>query len=319
MGKDPSPGLTVLSVNSRQPPGRRPHPVSFTGPGGVRLAGEGLGDPDQSPVLFLHGAGQTRHAWGAAAETLAGAGWYTIALDLRGHGDSDWPDADGYTVDAFAGDVLAVIDALGEPPAVVGASLGGLAALAAQGATTRQLFRALVLVDVTPRLEPAGVGRVVGFMAAHPEGFASLDEAAAAVARHLPDRAPRKDMTGLSRVLRQAPDGRYRWRWDPRLLGAIGDLAGGDPETITHRTDEIAALLTQAARRVQVPTLIIRGALSDVISGEGVAEFLEAVPHADSVEIDGAGHMVAGDRNDAFRTAVVAFLNELPPAKGSPP
>jgi len=162
-----------------------PRPFSF-GAGGLRLAGKAWGDPDAPPVVMLHGAGQTCHAWGAAA--LAADGWSAVAIDRRGHGDSDWCRDAAYSLEAFAGDVVALTDSFSEPPVMVGASVGGLAALVAQGSASRQLFRALVLVDITPKLEAEGVQRVVGFMAAHPEGFGSLEEASAALARYLPNR-----------------------------------------------------------------------------------------------------------------------------------
>ncbi|MEW6477754.1 MAG: alpha/beta hydrolase [Actinomycetota bacterium] len=276
--------------------------MSFLGSGGVRLAADVVGDPGGPPAVFFHGAGQTRHAWGAAADQLAAAGWYAVAVDLRGHGDSDWPGEGGYGLERFAEDVVAVVGAVGAAPAVVAASLGGMAVLAAQGRHPDQLFQALVLVDVTPRLELNGVRRVVGFMAAHPDGFASLEEAGAAIAGYLPERSRRRELGGLTRVLRQRGDGRWQWRWDPRLLAEM------DPAAVAQRTATLETVLTAAARRVKVPTLVVRGGRSDVISDQGVAHFLDAVPHATPLTVPDAGHMVAGDRNDAFCGAIVAFL-----------
>lgn len=282
--------------------------VSFRGSGGVRLAGDAWGDPVGAPVVMLHGAGQNRHAWSAVAEALATGGWYVVTVDLRGHGDSDWPPDGAYSLEAFAGDVVALTASFTEPPVLVGASLGGMIALVAQGGADHQLFRALVLVDITPKLEAGGVQRVLGFMVAHPEGFASLEEASAVIARYLPDRPARQDLQGLTRVLEETADGRWRWRWDPGFGTALATLAGDDPRHLAQRTEEISQLLTSAARRVEVPTLVVRGGRSDVTSAEGVAEFLDAVPHAEHVTVGHAGHMVAGDRNDAFTAAVVGFL-----------
>lgn len=294
-------------------------PVWLSATGGLRLVGDAWGDPEAPPVVMLHGAGQTRHAWGVTAEALAGSGWYVVAVDLRGHGDSDWPRDAAYSLEAFAEDVVALTDSFGEPPVVVGASLGGLAALVAQGGAPRQLYRALVLVDITPKLEANGVQRVLRFMAAHLDGFRSLEEASAVITRYLPDRPARGNPEGLTRVLRQTADGRWRWRWDPRFATALGDLAGEDPHRLTKRTEEISRLLTNAARRVQVPTLIVRGGRSDVTSDHGVAEFLNAVPHADHVTVGEAGHMVAGDHNDAFTAAVAGFLRRLTATPGLTP
>lgn len=189
----------------------------------------------------------------------------------------------------------------------------------AQGGAPRQLYRALVLVDITPKLEANGVQRVLGFMAAHIDGFRSLEEASAVITRYLPDRPARGNLEGLTRVLRQTADGRWRWRWDPRFATVLGDLAGDDAHRLTQRTEEIGRLLTNAARRVQVPTLIVRGGRSDVTSDHGVAEFLNAVPHADHVTVGEAGHMVAGDHNNAFTAAVAGFLRRLTTTPGLTP
>jgi pimeloyl-ACP methyl ester carboxylesterase len=284
--------------------------IEFRAADSVRLVADERGEPGAPVVLLLHGGGQTRHAWGATAAVLAARGWRTIAMDLRGHGDSDWPASGGYEITDFAGDVIAVVEQLPMAPFVVGASLGGLAALTAQGLVDGQLYAGVVLVDVTPRLEPVGVERIVGFMAAHPEGFASLDDAARAIADYLPHRRRTASLGGLERTLRECDDGRWRWRWDVRFLTDKSDIVGGDPTALRDRTERLRRELTDAARRLRVPTLLIRGALSDLVSHEGARELLEAVPHARHVDVADAAHMVAGDQNDLFTAAVVDFLDQ---------
>src|SRR5271157_1334596 len=111
---------------------------TFTGRDGNALAADVLGDLDAPPVVLFHGGGQTRHSWGTTLAALAGRGWRAYSVDLRGHGDSEWAPNGDYTLDAFAGDVLAIVDALGRPPALVGASLGGVASLAAIGEHTER-------------------------------------------------------------------------------------------------------------------------------------------------------------------------------------
>ena len=247
-------------------------------------------------MLLLHGGGQTRHSWSETARTLADDGWHTISLDMRGHGESDWaPDAD-YHFSAFADDLLAVVRSLGAAPVIVGASLGGICALIAQDWARGELARALVLVDVAPRIEPRGAERSVAFMKASPDGFASLEEVADAVAAYNPYRARPGSTAGLEKNLRRGADGRYRWHWDPRFLE--GDRgASREP-----------AQLEDAARNLRIPTLLVRGRLSDLLSEEGARHFLGLVPHARYADVSGAGHMVAGDRNDAFTRAVRDFL-----------
>jgi len=277
---------------------RRPRRLTFRVGGGLELAADAHGDPSGRPVLLLHGGGQTRRAWGGTAAALAERGFHAVALDLRGHGESDWaPDGD-YTVDAFAADVRAVAVRLGGRPALIGASLGGLAALIAEGEAATPGASAVVLVDITPRVQPAGVDRIVTFMTSHPDGFATLEEAAEAVAAYVPHRPRPKDVAGLRKNLRLGADGRYRWHWDPRLMTGERRIGGSrDPER-----------LDRAARGLRVRTLLVRGRMSDVVAEEGARHFLALVPHARYVDVSDAGHMVAGDRNDQFTAAVVEFL-----------
>ena len=267
--------------------------------GGLGLAIQAWGRDSDPPVLFLHGGGQTRFAWKGAAEGFAARGWYAVSADLRGHGDSDWaPDGD-YTLEAFAGDVAAVAGAMSAPPAIVGASMGGLAALLAQGELDPPPGSALVLVDIATRMDPAAVARIVGFMTGHADGFASLEEAADTVAAYQPHRDRPASTAGLKKNLRQGDDGRWRWHWDPAFLTSERrPAASNDPQR-----------LNRAASRVEVPTLLVRGMLSDMVSEEAVEEFLGHVPHAETVDVEDAAHMVAGDRNDRFTDAVLAFLS----------
>jgi peroxiredoxin len=196
-------------------PERRP----FRTRAGLSLIADAYGDSESRPVVLAHGGGQTRHAWGGAAAALAQRGWYALALDLRGHGESDWSPGGEYEFDVFAADLEDVAAALSQAPVLVGASLGGLAALIAQGEAQPGPFSAVVLVDVTPRMEPNGVERIRSFMIEHLErGFATLDEAADAVAAYQPQRVRQRNLAGLEKNLRRGEDGRWRWHWDPRFM-----------------------------------------------------------------------------------------------------
>jgi non-heme chloroperoxidase len=277
-----------------------PRRVTFSS-GSLTLVGDAYGDPSHTPVLLLHGGGQTRHAWGGTAAALAAKGFQATALDLRGHGDSDWaPDGD-YSIEAMVGDLRAVAATLPSPPAVVGASLGGLTALCAEGESTAPLARAIVLVDITPRVQPEGVERILAFMTGNSDGFASIEEAADAVAAYVPHRPRPKDLNGLRKNLRLRPDGRWRWHWDPGMMtGERRMNATRDPSR-----------LDAAARALTVPTLLVRGRMSDLVSEADARHFLELAPHARYVDVSGAGHMVAGDQNDPFTDAVVGFLRDV--------
>jgi non-heme chloroperoxidase len=286
------------------PPSVDPLPIELPAADGVVLRGDAWGPETGPTALLLHGGGQTRHSWSTTGAQLARAGWRALSLDLRGHGDSDWSPDGVYGIDVFLRDLLAVLRHLSEPPALVGASLGGLISMLAEGESEAQVCRALVLVDVTPRLEPEGVGRIIEFMTAQPEGFASLEQAADAVADFRPHRERPRDLSGLRKNLRRGGDGRWRWHWDPAFLSANADREAG---TRYAQPDRQLA----SARRLRVPTLLVRGRESDVVSEAGAAEFLRVAPHARFVDVSRAGHMVAGDRNDAFTDAVVDFLGTV--------
>jgi pimeloyl-ACP methyl ester carboxylesterase len=266
---------------------------------GLRLVADVVGEPNAPTLLFMHGSGQTRQSWGRALEKAAKRGYRALSLDLRGHGDSDWSPDGKYTLDRFAADVRQAIGHLGGEPILVGASLGGIIGLLIAAAPPPPV-RALVLVDITPRVEMSGAKEVSAFMDSAPDGFGSVEEAADAVSAYLPHRERPKDTSGLKRNLRLR-DGRYYWHWDPAMLqmGRDAESKFGGPNP-----------LESAARALKVPTLLIRGGRSRIVSEAGVREFLEMVPHAEFVDISDAHHMVAGDANDAFNEAVFTFVDK---------
>jgi pimeloyl-ACP methyl ester carboxylesterase len=274
--------------------------IEFEGHGGLRLAGEIRGHEGPT-VLLLHGGGQTRHSWAATALTLVQHGFRAATVDLRGHGDSDWaPDGD-YSLGAFARDLRNVVEALGGDVRLVGASLGGLSSILLLGEIAPELGRALVLVDVVPVINQAGADRIKEFMTDRvADGFVSLEEAAAAVAAYNPHRPPPRDLRGLAKNLRER-DGRWYWHWDPAFM----NTERGANEL--HDADRMRA----AGCAVDVPMLLVRGRLSDLVTEADAQRFLADVPRCEFVDVSGAGHMVAGDRNDVFTAAVVSFLDRV--------
>ncbi len=289
----------------------QPATAMFAGAADNRLVADVYGDAGQ-PVLLLHGGGQTRHAWRHTAEHLARAGATAYALDQRGHGDSEWVADVHYAFTDFAADAAAVAATLtqrsGLRPIAIGASLGGIASLLAEGnadeAGTGPVFAAVVLVDVTPRVDRDGVAKIHGFMRARAnEGFATIAEAADAVAAYLPHRKRPRSHEGLRKNLRQHPDGRWRWHWDPRLLKGARSFA------MDHQALEAA--LVAAAKAITIPALLVRGGSSELVHEAHVREFLELVPHADYIDVADARHMVAGDSNDRFSDAVLDFVGKL--------
>jgi non-heme chloroperoxidase len=279
---------------------------AWPGAGGVRIAADSWGDPRGPLVLLMHGGGQTRHAWKGAGERLGRAGYRAVAFDARGHGDSDWAGEGGYTQDLMVEDLQCVVAALGDRrPVLVGASMGGGTGLVAVG-EDRVDATALVLVDVGPRIEASGVERIHAFMDQKPDGFASLEEVAEAIAGYQPHRGRPRTLDGLAKNVRLAADGRYRWHWDPFFRAGVRDL------------DKRQERMEACARRLTLPTLLVRGGLSDLLSEENARAFLAMCPHSEYVNVSGAAHMVAGDRNDLFADAVVEFLSRVVPAGGEP-
>ncbi|MEC8849375.1 MAG: alpha/beta fold hydrolase [Polycyclovorans sp.] len=283
--------------------------VQLQGRDGQPLAAEAAGDSRNTPVILLHGGGQTRHAWAGTALRLAEAGYYALAYDARGHGDSAWSEQGDYSPDALMGDLHQVVSGLSRPPVLVGASMGGLTSMVALGEADRDFASALVLVDIAARLEASGVARVLNFMSAHTGGFASLEEVVDAVSAYNPHRPRPKGTDGLRKNLRFR-DGRWYWHWDPRFLNHASRTQAGEALVQQERRES-------AAQRIRVPTLLVRGGSSDVVSPEGARALQNLIPHAELADVAEAGHMVAGDRNDLFSEAVIDFLHRhVPPNTG---
>jgi pimeloyl-ACP methyl ester carboxylesterase len=172
------------------------------------------------------------------------------------------------------------------------------------GSDRSQHFSALVLVDITPRVDAEGVVKIQSFMRAQlREGFGSIAEAADAVAAYLPHRPRPRSHEGLKKNLRLHPDGRWRWHWDPRFIEGNRRIGGA--------SGEIERALVEAAKRVTVPALLVRGASSELVQEEHAKDFVKLVPHARYVDVSGARHMVAGDRNDQFANAIKDFLSDI--------
>jgi pimeloyl-ACP methyl ester carboxylesterase len=277
----------------------------LAGNAGLAIAALVEGPAGGLPVLLAHGGGQTKRTWKRISALLGAHGFRAFALDLRGHGDSAWADDGAYDVIDFARDLIAIAGSFEHKPALIGASLGGLAGIMAEGKVSPGSFASLTLVDVAPHMEEDGVTRIVSFMAAHArEGFTSPEEAARVISEYLPHRPSRKDSSGLAHYLRQKPDGRYYWHWDPAFIESVirRRAEGEDASNVAQ------AELTDAASRLTLPVHLIRGGSSDLVSPQSVAHFRQLVPHADYNDIADATHMVVGDQNDAFGDAILDFL-----------
>ena len=261
------------------------------------------GDNVNPLVIMLHGGGQTRHSWKGVAAKIANLGFHVIAHDLRGHGESFWDSEGDYTFDAHRDDLVRIIQQLGKKANLVGASLGGMISLSLAGHVEESKHcSGLIMVDIGMRPNDEGSDRIVEFMRSGAKGFASVEEAADAVSGYLPHRERPKDISGLKKNLRLKEDGRFYWHWDPLFLT--------DRTGMGEVREERFKQLENSAKRITVPTLLVQGALSDILTNKEKEEFLNAVPHAKFAEIQQATHMVVGDKNDIFAEAIVDFLSE---------
>lgn len=259
------------------------------------MVADSWGDQNNPPVIFLHGGGQNRHSWRRTARLVAGRGWHATAFDMRGHGDTGWSEDRRYDLEDYVADVEAVARIMGRPAVLVGASLGGIVALLASSRVP-SLASALVMVDVGLSVNPAGAQRVRSFMLRHADtGFDSLEQAAETVAGYLKNRTRLRTPEELRKSLVRK-DGRWFWHWDPNILTSPG-LSGIE-----------AGALKDVAQKLALPTLLVRGGLSDVLDDEQVAEFIEHIPHALYRVVDNATHMVSGDDNDQFNSVICEFL-----------
>jgi pimeloyl-ACP methyl ester carboxylesterase len=257
------------------------------------------GDRIGRAILFLHGGGQTCRTWDVVCHELS-QGYRCIALDQRGHGDTEWSYESDYGIEAHAADIAALVDALGlAPVVVVGMSLGGLNGL--HFALDRAAEVAgLVCVDVGPWVNVEAAVPIRQFMR-EVTGLDQFEQFVAAALRFNPRRDERLLRYSLWHNLRRRPDGRLMWKTDLR-----------------HREDRMSIMATALGllqRRIaalRTPTLIVRGAESRVLDEEHMRRFAEAIPHARRVIIEGAGHNVQSDQPKALVEALRSFLNELP-------
>ena len=281
-----------------------PLKIEFSVNDQLKIVGDAYGCDCNPAVLFAHGGGQTRHAWGKTASILSQRGWYSISVDLRGHGESDWHPIGDYRIETFAQDLTIIASTFDQPPILIGASLGGVSGLIAESETDHSVFSVIILVDVAHRSENKGAERILSFMYENmEEGFANLQQAGEAIAAYLPNRSKSLDINSIGKNFRLDSDGRYRWHWDPKFLKHANDLR----KEMIGSSSRYAA----AARSLQIPTLLVRGHMSDVLSNETAMEFLELVPHAKFSDVQGGGHMIAGDRNDLFSDAIICFLESV--------
>jgi pimeloyl-ACP methyl ester carboxylesterase len=257
------------------------------------------GSPDRPPIVFLHGGGLNAHTWDLVCLSLRRER-HCLALDQRGHGDSEWSPVMDYTTESMVGDLEAFVDHLGlERFVLVGMSLGGVNALAWAGRHSARLA-GLVIVDVGPEIRTAGVEKIRAFTSEQ-KPIASIDEVIERALAFNPRRDPRLLRLSLRHNLRQTPKGDWMWKYDQRHRGRI------EPGAYEHRR----ALLWDATGKVTCPTMVVRGAQSDVFHDEDAERLATTLARGRWVRVENAGHTVQGDNPAGLLVELRRFLDEL--------
>ena len=279
----------------------KPVTERLTTPSGITVEYDLWGKIKRDAILLLHGGGQTRHSWNATAEKITQVDGCAITMDLRGHGDSDWAHGGDYELRDFSEDVAFLIETLEIQPSLVGASLGGLVGIYLEGRYRPGSISALVLVDIVPNINVLGAEKIKDFMLEHSKtGFSSLSEVSDILSEYNPHREKSSDLEGLKKNLRKRGE-KWFWHWDPLFISSERGKENPD-----MRNPE---LLNKLCSNISVPILLVRGKLSDLVTEVQVGEFLERFPRASFADVSDAGHMVVGDKNDAFANEVIEFLN----------
>jgi pimeloyl-ACP methyl ester carboxylesterase len=252
------------------------------------------------PVVFLHGGGLNAHTWDIVCAALRRER-HCLALDQRGHGESEWSPEMDYATESHAGDVGAFVDALKlERFVLVGMSLGGINGLAWAGKQSRRLA-GLVMIDVGPEVRSEGVRKIAAFTSE----ATPLDSVEQYVDRALSFN-PRRNRELLRRSLlhnlRRMPDGRFMWKYDQRHRGRALD-----PDAYARRRE----LLWSAVDTVTCPTLVVRGAQSDVFHDEDAERLAGRLRQGRWVKVEGAGHTVQGDNPGGLLVELRKFLAEV--------
>jgi esterase len=267
--------------------------------GNLRLHYLDWGNEDAPPLVFLHGGALTAHTWDVVCLALRDR-YHCLALDQRGHGDSDW--ADDYGPDRHCEDITGFVEQLGVGRTVmVGQSMGGLNSIVFAGHGSDRLA-GLVIVDVGPELNLSGTARIGDFIRDTPEAE-SIDSFIEKAMAFNPRRDPLLLRRSLLHNLRQLPNGKWTWKWDPNRMRAgaskLEDHIAGMRRLWTH------------VEKIDCPALVMRGGKSDVFSDANAEKLASTLPRGRWVRIEDAGHTVQGDNPKEMVRELRQFLGEI--------
>jgi esterase len=267
--------------------------------GRMRLHYLDWGTKGRHPILFLHGGGLNAHTWDLVCLMLRNR-YHCLALDQRGHGDSEWEPTADYRFDAQVADLEGFIEKLKlTRPLLVGHSMGGFAAM---GYAIRHAasMAGLVLVDIAPEISMTGSLRIRDFI----KGDRELDSVEDFVEKALkfnPMRNRQLLRRSLLHNLRQLPNGKWTWKHDPNRM----------PKNFENERDERRDMIKDNAQNITCPTLVLRGSRSDVLSDDNARDFAASVPHGRWLRVENAGHTIQGDNPRALLEVLDPFLAEI--------
>ena len=255
------------------------------------------GQPGNPMIVMLHGGSQQAHSWDFVSLPLS-EGYHIIALDQRGHGDSDWaPDGD-YALEAHQRDIDAFVAALGISGFhLIGHSMGGRNSYVWASRNSDKL-RSLVIVDTGPVAQSRGRNRIQNFREL-PDELDTFEEFADRVQEYT-GRSREQTLGALKYSIRQRPDGKWSWKYDKLLRTPGHQSPAWTPEQ-----------LWEAVARITCPTLVVRGGNSDIFADETMQQMRQVIPQCEIVTVPDAGHLVAGDNPVDFLAAVRRFYDSL--------
>lgn len=266
---------------------------------GTRIHYFDWGSAGKPTVVFLHGAGLNAHTWDPVCLMLRGD-FHCVAVDLRGHGDSEWSPIADYGVPVNAVDIAGLVEAIGlDRFTLVGHSFGGMVSLSYAAAHPSRLH-SLVIVDVGPEPRVTGAKRVVDFMLA-PAELDSVDDFVDHAIAFNPGRRRETLVRSLKQNLRQTASGKWTWKYDRR------HMEGVDVDNIGKRT----AALWKVVGNITCPTLVVRGSRSDVFHDEDAERLARALPNGRWVKIENASHIVQSSQPKALVDEIRTFLGEV--------
>ena len=272
----------------------------FVNANGMRFHYLEWGNPDNPPMLLLHGFAQTCHSWDFVALGFSD-NYRVIVLDQRGHGDSDWASDGDYSPETQQEDISGVVNELGlDNFVLMGLSMGGRNSFT-YAANNSGKVKALVVVDAAPQNMQQGTQNIRSFVQQDDE-LDSVDAFVERVLQYNPRRDPQQVRGSILHNLKELPNGKWTWKYD-RALRSPGRRMGSDAETEKRLWGYIESL--------QCPTLLVRGGASDIVAMDTADRMHQAIPNSRIATIEGAGHLVMGDSPSGFHAAVTEFLASL--------